>query len=541
MRKRIMASLLAVIMLTGILPMGTGAANYSKGTTYVQPETAASSANTGSSSSVPIADAPEYYGRSAIAKLSNADNLLHVYDELVKGIENSDAEIILYDGTHAVTADEVAIAMDAYRRDHVEHFWLGLGYSYSILGDGSIYAVSPVYSMSGDALTTAKAAFNSAVDEMLEGITSSMSEYEREKLIHDRLAAKVTYGGTDPDNIYTAYGALVEETAVCEGYAEAFQYLLYKAGIQSFLMLGSGDDPSTEQSSDHEWNVVRIDGKYYQVDVTWDDQGEELYYAYFNKTDTDFAEDHTTQTAEYALPVCNSTDAEYFTINGGKMASFDATAVAEAVQKGDGVGHVYVTGDLTAFVESLKSNIGTVLTKLGYSCSSWKYKNLGRELVITILPTSVKLNGSVVCCGSASDAVTIELFSGDSTDAAYKLTVAGTADAMGDITATYGFDAVTPGSYTMKISKKNHVSREYSITLGASGLVQNAKINLLGDANGDGKISDADALRIADHIKKISLLTGYALECADANGDDKISVIDMTMVESHARKTSKLW
>ena len=37
MRKRIMASLLAVIMLTGILPMGMGAANYSKSTTYVQP------------------------------------------------------------------------------------------------------------------------------------------------------------------------------------------------------------------------------------------------------------------------------------------------------------------------------------------------------------------------------------------------------------------------------------------------------------------------------------------------------------------------
>ncbi len=539
---RIVSTILAIIMLIGILPIGTSAVNFGEGGTYVRLATA-SSGDSGYGPLIQIGSSLEYYGRSAIAKLDNADNLLYVYDKLVEGIENSDEEIILFDSTHTISADDVAIAMDAYRRDHVEHFWLSTdGYGLGYLENGSVYCVAPIYSMSGDTLTAAKTAFNNAVDELLDGISSSMSEYEREKLIHDRLAAKITYGGYDTENAYTPYGALVEGTAVCEGYAEAFQYLLYKAGIQSFLMYGSSVDPSDGVNYSHEWNAVRIDGKYYHVDLTWDDQGENIFYAYFNKTDTDFAEDHTTQTAAYDLPVCNSTDADYFVINGGKMASFNADSVAERIKAGDGVGRIYVTGDLTEFTDSLKTrdNITSIYNKLGYS-NAFSYVNLGREIIITLLPKSVKLDGSIVCYGSADIKITIELYAENSTDAAYTLTVTGTADSSGKITAAYSFGAVVPDSYTMKVSKTNHVSREYSVKPGASGLTQNAEIWLKGDVNGDGKISVVDSTMIASHIKKTSLLTGYALECADVNGDEKISVVDSTMVASHIKKTSLLW
>ncbi len=536
---RIISTILAVIMLIGILPIGTNAVSFGESGAYVRLATA-SSDDSGYGPLVQIGSNPEYYGRSAIAKLDNADNLLYIYDKLVEGIGNSDSEIILYDGTHTVTSDEVATAMDAYRRDHVEHFWLGSGYGLGYLEDDSIYLISPVYCMSGDTLTAAKAAFDSAVDEMLEGISSSMSEYEREKLIHDRLAAKITYGGADTDNAYSSYGALVEGVAVCEGYAEAFQYLLYKAGIQSFLMYGSSTDPSDGVNYSHEWNVVRIDGNYYQVDLTWDDQGDNIFYAYFNKTDEVFSEDHIVQSADYDLPVCTGTAADYFEINGGKMATFNADTVASIIKAGDGVGRVYVTGEVTDFTDALKNNISSVFTKLGYS-NNYSYVNLGREIIITILPKSVTLSGNIVCYGSDDVKITIELYGDDSEKAAYTLTVSGTADSNGKITAAYSFSAVAPDSYTMKVSKANHASREYSVKLGASGLAQDAEINLIGDVNGDGKISVVDSTMIASHIKKTSLLTDYALACADVNGDGKISVVDSTMVASHIKKTSLLW
>ena len=81
------------------------------------------------------------------------------------------------------------------------------------------------------------------------------------------------------DLAHTAYGALVEDSrglrrkAVCDGYAYAFQYLLSKAGIQSAVIVGKadfgGEDPLDEVY--HAWNIVKLDGQWYETDCCWDD------------------------------------------------------------------------------------------------------------------------------------------------------------------------------------------------------------------------------------------------------------------------------
>ena len=90
-------------------------------------------------------------------------------------------------------------------------------------------------------------------------------------MLHDRLAAQVMYDGSAA-NAHDAYGALVDGKAVCEGYAKAFQYLLQKAGMQSFLITGSSTNPVSGTAEGHAWNVVRVAGEYYHVDTVWDDQ-----------------------------------------------------------------------------------------------------------------------------------------------------------------------------------------------------------------------------------------------------------------------------
>lgn len=170
----------------------------------------------------------EYYGRSALAAMSNSTALLYAYDKITAGIGASEAEISVYNGTNAITQAEIKTVLDAYRRDHTEHFWMGNSYSISYT-TATVISLRPTYIMSGAELETAKETFDDAVDEMLSGITSVMSEYEREKLLHDRLAAKITY--VETSNAHNAYGAIVEGKAVCEGYAEAYQYLLQCAGL----------------------------------------------------------------------------------------------------------------------------------------------------------------------------------------------------------------------------------------------------------------------------------------------------------------------
>ena len=112
---------------------------------------------------------------------------------------------------------------------------------------------------------------------------------------------------------------------------------------------------------------------------------------------------------------------------------------------------------------------------------------------------SGSVSGTVKSFQSATDPVTVQLFKSGSSSAAYNTTVKGNS-------ASYTFSGVTPGTYTMKVSKKNHVTREYTITVGGEAVTQNVKIHLKGDINGDGKISTADVNKINSHAKKVNLL-----------------------------------
>lgn len=67
---------------------------------------------------------------------------------------------------------------------------------------------------------------------------------------------------------------------VCEGYAKAYKMLLETAGIESYIV-------SSNAPANHAWNIVKVDGTYYQCDVTWDNDsssGSQISYKHFLKT-----------------------------------------------------------------------------------------------------------------------------------------------------------------------------------------------------------------------------------------------------------------
>ena len=93
----------------------------------------------------------------------------------------------------------------------------------------------------------------------------------------------------------------------------------------------------------------------------------------------------------------------------------------------------------------------------------------------------------------------------------------------------------------MRVSKQNHVTREYTITVGAEAVTQDVKIHLKGDVNGDGKITNLDVTRLSLHFRKKATLTDYELLCADVSGDGKITNLDVTKIKLHFRKKAQLW
>lgn len=151
-----------------------------------------------------------------------------------------------------------------------------------------------------------------------EIVTPSMSEYEKVKAIHDYLVIHVDYdydnlaAGTLPDTAFTAEGALLLHSAVCEGYARAFSLLCDLSGIENLLVYGTADDGTGVQP--HAWNQVRVDGEWYNIDVTWDDpmmngqqvhDGSNMIYDYFLVPDLTLLGNHTARSPE-ELQTCIS-------------------------------------------------------------------------------------------------------------------------------------------------------------------------------------------------------------------------------------------
>lgn len=144
------------------------------------------------------------------------------------------------------------------------------------------------------------------------------------------------------------------------------------------------------------------------------------------------------------------------------------------------------------------------------------------------------VSGSATSFGSDTDNVIIQLIAEGFSEADYEVFVQGNS-------AAYSIEGVAPGTYTMKVMKQNHVTREYTVTVGSSNVVQDVKIHLLGDINGDGKVNMKDWGAVYAHVNETKLLTGYELKCAEVTGDGKVTMKDWNRIYAHVNETNPLW
>ena len=89
--------------------------------------------------------------------------------------------------------------------------------------------------------------------------------------------------------------------------------------------------------------------------------------------------------------------------------------------------------------------------------------------------------------------------------------------------------------------KVNHVTREYTVVIDNATVVQDVKIHLIGDINGDGNVNATDKKKIYAHINDSSkTLTGYEFLAADVNGDGSVNATDKKKVFAHVNG-NPLW
>ena len=168
----------------------------------------------------------------------------------------------------------------------------------------------------------------------------------------------------------------------------------------------------------------------------------------------------------------------------------------------------------------------------------------GNRTTLTVgytVPVASGVRGQVVSFHDDSD-VTVALFADGSAQPQYTTTVPAGEKSGGKYTAVYDIPEVAAGTYTVQVSKKNHVTREYTVTVTTGTKTQNAEIRLLGDVNGDGRVNALDYTRLLKHANETQPLTdAYALKCSDVNRDKRVNAMDYTRLLKHVNETQPLW
>ena len=209
-------------------------------------------------------------------------------------------------------------AYDAFSFDHPEAFWLAsptkrVSFASSakkVSGSDSLYRLSIAkLEITGtqwyDGAASQSRAFQKkvlmAADAIKAGLPADADRAQIVWAIHDYITGKVSYGGANDDSriSYTAAGVFLQKyRVICQGYAKACKILCDQFGIPCVLIVGKSMD-SSSVLHDHMWNYVRLeDGKWYLLDLTWDDQPGVLVDTYFlaGKNTTGFyrkvSEDH---------------------------------------------------------------------------------------------------------------------------------------------------------------------------------------------------------------------------------------------------------
>lgn len=164
-------------------------------------------------------------------------------------------------------------------------------------GDNDNYFSSGIHSTID--LKTKEAYLKKTKETIISQI-QEYDDYEQIKYVHDWIIDNFSYDTTyKKSDIHNIYGAFANRVVVCEGYARAFKYILDGLGINNVLVSGKATNSNGETES-HAWNYVELEGKWYAIDVTWDDPiikgggrlTQKLKYQYFLKGADTFFKTH---------------------------------------------------------------------------------------------------------------------------------------------------------------------------------------------------------------------------------------------------------
>ncbi len=255
----------------------------------------------------------DYYWRETLSS-----KYKKAYDEILSGALKYQEKIAI---STDVSFSEIESIYRLFTLDHPEIFWYYDGF-YATGPSDNIDAINLGLLFDKSEIPAMKQKVEAAARKIVDTVPSGASDIEAELILYEYLAKNVKYD-LNADNAYSLYGALIGKKCVCQGFAEAFQYMCYMVGIPCIGITGEATNNKGVTEA-HKWNGVKIGGKWYPVDVTFGEGGIKSFPQYFNN-DAKIRTNHTVhQAIKKDLPSFSSDNAEYFkyfglTFNSGSF------------------------------------------------------------------------------------------------------------------------------------------------------------------------------------------------------------------------------
>ena len=235
----------------------------------------------------------------------------NAYDAFRKAAEDPfSGELVSISGEKGsaglIKAAELDSVYQGFLFDHPELFWLNRSYRYRICDakeeTADAVAVMPLFETREETERHCDE-FIRIAGELLGSIKTANGSGETSGAVYDLLVSHAAYTQEalyDPSlvNEHTAYGAIVLKSAVCDGYALAYKYLMNRCGIECIVI------PGTVNGAAHVWNTAFWDGAWHEMDITWDaSNGSGRHY--FDLTTKEMETDHAREATEISgmIPV----------------------------------------------------------------------------------------------------------------------------------------------------------------------------------------------------------------------------------------------
>ena len=267
--------------------------------------------------------------RYALQFMNSAQKLWYEDIEHILGSMAEEGELSAEGLKEGLTDKDIEHIFYCVCMDHPELFYV-TGYSFvtHMIGDKVVgYVFSGSYAYDRETALHKEKEIEWAAKDFLSGLPNggkNAGDYEKIKYVYEKLILETEYSLDAPDN-QSIYSALVGKLSVCQGYAKAMQYLLNELGVECTLVQGE------VQGEPHGWNLVKADGEYYYVDVTW---GDNSYHPNSGPTAAPEILDYLLVTSDemckerrieeiVPLPNCTATSDNYFIRENAYFESLD--------------------------------------------------------------------------------------------------------------------------------------------------------------------------------------------------------------------------